>query len=531
MGTTRHRGRAAMDVSALLERAGSGDQDRALPALQHFIAERLGQVVLRLLEGDLQPACQLACLGCLRILTRDKSNLRPFSTRGSLETLSRHAGIDGIEERVGGLPDSDVMVEALKCLCNLVFNSSAAQEKCAESGMVLGICQRIKLYNTRKLAPDIRFFDCRLLFLLTALRLDIRKQLAYELRGVHLLTKVLEDTLVVQWDNSQEVAAGEEGGCPLACEQTNCAMEILKILFNITWDLNKRQVDEEDASAYRHLVAILRHCLLAPVEEEDQAEELHSHTVNLLGNLPLMCLDVLLMAQVQPSSAEYLGLNMDAVDSLLDFLNKKVERGHRLKETVIPALNLLTESARGHRETRKFLRMRVLPPLRDVQTRPEVGDTLRNKLVRLMTHPDTDVKHCAAELLFVLCKENVARFVKYTGYGNAAGLLAVRGLMGSCWSEGTYSEDEDTDTEEYKEAKANINPVTGRVEERSADPMVSMTEEQKESEAMKLFILFDKLARQKIFQPMSLAPDGKLVPLDEATHPLVEVRESESDSD
>ena len=48
----------------------------------------------------------------------------------------------------------------------------------------------------------------------------------------------------------------------------------------------------------------------------------------------------------------------------------------------------------------------MLPPLRDVKNRPEVGSALRNKLVRLMTHIDTDVKNCAAEFLFVLCKES-----------------------------------------------------------------------------------------------------------------------------
>lgn len=52
------------------------------------------------------------------------------------------------------------------------------------------------------------------------------------------------------------------------------------------------------------------------------------------------------------------------------------------------------------------LSLQVLPPLRDVRNRPEVGNSLRNKLVRLMTHIDTDVKHCAAEFLFVLCKES-----------------------------------------------------------------------------------------------------------------------------
>lgn len=46
---------------------------------------------------------------------------------------------------------------------------------------------------------------------------------------------------------------------------------------------------------------------------------------------------------------------------------------------------------------------------------------------------------------------SVARMVKYTGYGNAAGLLANRGmLMGGQHCEGDYSSgSEESDTEEY----------------------------------------------------------------------------------
>lgn len=53
-----------------------------------------------------------------------------------------------------------------------------------------------------------------------------------------------------------------------------------------------------------------------------------------------------------------------------------------------------------------YVCVQVLPPLRDVKNKPEVGNALRNKLVRLMTYIDTDVKDCAAEFLFVLCKES-----------------------------------------------------------------------------------------------------------------------------
>lgn len=47
----------------------------------------------------------------------------------------------------------------------------------------------------------------------------------------------------------------------------------------------------------------------------------------------------------------------------------------------------------------------------------------------------------------------VGRFVKYTGYGNAAGLLAQRGLM--CGGHGAVysSESEDSETEEYSQLK------------------------------------------------------------------------------
>ena len=52
------------------------------------------------------------------------------------------------------------------------------------------------------------------------------------------------------------------------------------------------------------------------------------------------------------------------------------------------------------------MRNRVLPPLRDVTRRPELGNSLRNKLCRLMTSPVNQIDVLVAEFLFVLCKEN-----------------------------------------------------------------------------------------------------------------------------
>ncbi|KPP60449.1 synembryn-A-like, partial [Scleropages formosus] len=459
-----------MNINTIIEKMEMGDQDAALTALQDFNRERLGELALSFLKRDLQPSCRLACLETIRILSRDKNSLGPFSTRDAVEMLVRHAGLAGGESAAPEVPDADVVVEALKCLCNVALNSEAAREAGAQLGLVVGLAERLKQCRGREWSHEVRFFDLRLTFLLTALRVDVRAQLARELRGVTLLANVLDATLRLRWVDTYEVVqANAEDSArppPLGREETERAMEILKILFT------------EEAATYRHLAAILRHCLMSTADGEERTEELHRHTANLLGNLPLLCLDVLLMPKVQQGSIEYMGVNMDSVSVLLRF-------GNKLKETLLPSLNLLTESARVHRETRKFLRMK---------NRPEVGSTLRNKLVRLMTHIDTDLKHCAAELLFVLCKESVSRFIKYTGYGNAAGLLAARGLMQGARDPGHYSEDEDSDTEEYREAKPLINPVTGRVEDNQLNPMEGMTEEQKEFEAMKLVDMFDKLS-------------------------------------
>uniref|UniRef100_A0A3P9LVI4 Synembryn n=1 Tax=Oryzias latipes TaxID=8090 RepID=A0A3P9LVI4_ORYLA len=555
-----------MDLQALIAHMETGEQDAVLAALQGFNREmsqcftfsraeeqdreHLGELLVGFLNRDLQPSCLLACLETVRILSRDKRCLDPFISRSAMSTLARYAGIataqtaaaadsqpgEGKQDKGGDEegeadtlraaekeasppaenPDLEVIVEALKSICNILLHNETGQAVAAELQLMKGVAERLKHCRDPTWSFEVRFFDLRLCFLLTALRVDVRAQLAQELHGISLLGNQLDAALGLCWPDPLETARVGLVGVPLekmpplSRQQTELAMEILKILFNVTFDTNRRKVDEEEAAEYRHLGAILRHCLMSQADGEERTEEFHSHTVNLLGNLPLPCLDVLLMPKVQQGSIEYMGVNMDAVKVLLDFMEKRLDRGHKLKETLLPSLNLLTESARIHRETRKFLRSKVLPPLRDVKNRPEVGNTLRNKIVRLMTHIDTDVKDCAAEFLFVLCKESVSRFIKYTGYGNAAGLLAARGLLRGGRDSGIYSEDEDSETEEYREAKAHINPITGVVEEEQPNPMEGMSEEQKEYEAMKLVSMFNKLSRGNLIQPMQLSMDGTM---------------------
>ncbi|XP_003220938.2 synembryn-B [Anolis carolinensis] len=495
--------------------------------------KQLCEEILHLLDKEIKTSCRVTCLEALRILSRDKQVLVPVTTKKNMQILMKLAKLDSLEDPLEDMTDFPVIVEALKCLCNIVFNSPAAQKLSLELNLAAMLCNLLKKCKDQQFVEDIKCFDLRLLFLLSLLHTDIRSQLRYDLQGLPLLTQALESAFSIKWTDKY-ITAEEQETSPLSVQETDCAIEALKALFNVTldsWNVHS----ENDSHEFRYMTAILRHCLLTQGPTEDKTEELHSNAINLLSNVPVSCLDVLISPSTQENTEEadikYDGMNMDAFRVLLKFMEKRIDKGSSYREGLTPVLSLLTRCCRSHRNVRKFIKAQVLPPLRDVSNRPEVGTTLRNKLVRLMTHVDLGVKQIAAEFLFVLCKERVDSLLKYTGYGNAAGLLAARGLLAGGRGENWYSDDEDTDTEEYKSAKPNINLITGHLEEPMPNPMDEMTEEQKEYEAMKLVNMFDKLSRDKVITPMGVRPDGTMTPLEEVACQYQRNEPESSDSD
>ncbi|VFV46807.1 synembryn-a isoform 2 [Lynx pardinus] len=322
----------AMEPRVVADAVETGEEDVIMEALRTYNREnsqsftfddaqqedrkRLAELLVAVLERGLPPSRRVTWLQSIRILTRDRSCLEPFTSRQSLQALASYAGI-ALEGSVPEPLDMDVVLESLKCLCNLVLSSPVAQVLAAEARLVVRLAERVGLYHKSSFPHEVQFFDLRLLFLLTALRTDARQQLFQELQGVRLLTAALELTLGMTPD----------GGPPelLPPQETERAMEILKVLFNITFDSIKREVDEEDAALYRHLGTILRHCMMVAAAG-DRTEEFHGHTVNLLGNLPLKCLDVLLTLEPHEGSLEFLGANMDVIHVLLSFLEKRLHQ-------------------------------------------------------------------------------------------------------------------------------------------------------------------------------------------------------------
>lgn len=508
----RQKHHSEMSLSDILSEIDGGDDKKVEKLLLKYNTEnsrtfafdleeegariKLCQGLLTVLRRSDLPLCQSTCLETLRILSRDKHVLGPVATKEGMLTLAGLARIcvAGHEgeplEEAQSAEEERVVVEALKCLCNVVFNSVPAQQMGGDLQLAEGLCPRLHLVSASH--HEVGLFSLRLLFLLSALRTDVRSTLQKEAGAVKLLTNVLERTLDVRWVGPYEAAPPDPEAPPIPPENNELTMEALKALFNLTMS---DSCDKDSLHKLRLIAGIMRHLLMLKTHSEEKTEETHSHAINLLSNLPVQCLDVLIDVPVQGGLEKYRGKNMDTVQILLDFMIKRIDKGFNFKEGLTPVLSLLTESARYHREIRRYIKAQILPPLKDVKERPEIGDTIRNKLVRLMTHVDMAVKQGAAEFLFVLCKESVDNLLKYTGYGNAAGLLMARGLLAGGRGETQYSSDEDSDTEEYKSVKPFINPITGHVEDPLPNPLDEMTEEQKEYEAQRLVSMIDELSR------------------------------------
>lgn len=521
----------------------SGNETEICNKLQEFTKENAGTFsftdvqletkkkfvgdVLRMLEQTESWECQLLCLETLKIFSRDKYNMLQLEQKDCVHLLLKLAGLSEEPRDY----DIRVITESQKCLCNLVFNNSKVRTICSESVCVERIMARTKSYAEETLSYDTKYYDLRLLFLLTALIPDLRAKVRNELDGVVVLTGLLETQVLCDIEDKESMGttgtltggATSEKPEVISIQQADLAGEILKVFFNVIVHVKVEELNTEDDLIWKRLGLVFRALLLSETKTEDKTEEYHSHTVNMLTSpLPKACI-LQLIPEPQGAtggSASYHGYSMEFIAAILKFLEKRIDkctgkdaRQLSLVEQLNPAISALCVLSRSNRFIRKHLKEDVLPPLRDASKLPEEGESLRNKLVRLMTNPCTEIKESVADFIFILCKESVARMVKYTGYGNAAGMLARRGLLHGGRGNTDYSDTDnsDSDTEEYREVRDRINPITGRVEEDKPDPMEGMSEEQKEFHARELAAMITKMTNEGVITPMAVGQDGRLI--------------------
>lgn len=538
------------------------------------------KALVNIIRDDNRKECFILAIEAIKIFTRNKNLLDDVVDAAFLDTLLHHAGI-AVENSTRGNGherNTEVILEALRCLSNIYLQCSRGQNFALENQTIPGIMEQMKKYKEFAVPPQVIGFDMKLLFLVTALRPEARTVVSVEYRGLSRLTDLLQMVLDMALDRTvtnlsaksiAESSVGNNEGedddekdknlhVELSEDDVLITLDVLKALFNITCGYDTKEAascatgDEEEQSQLRQLARILHLLLNIGTTLPENKIMVVSNCVNLLTNYPWACTEPLiapLNKDFSPSDLEeieYDGACMNVPQTLVDFLDATLNKcsggkaDSGLKDSLTPILKVLVCVSKQYRLVRKYYRQTILPPLRDLSKRPEEGNTIRNKLCRLLTSPETSVSTMVAEFLFVLCKEKVGRFVKHTGYGNAAGLLARRGLMLGGKGDDTYSDtDSDSDTEEYVQNAHKVNPVSGCVEPQRPSPFEGMTEEQKEYEANKLANLIHQLHSMGAVKPAKIGPDGRPVEVDHvlellenATSTVGQVEEQQSsDSD
>ncbi|KAK4688560.1 hypothetical protein P7C73_g1537, partial [Tremellales sp. Uapishka_1] len=192
--------------------------------------------------------------------------------------------------------------------------------------------------------------------------------------------------------------------------------------------------------------------------------------------------------------------------------------GAAIDEALPPLLLLLTRACHGSEDVRDFLKDRLLPP--NLNRSAEAGSLesrrgLLGDLIRLMNASSHSAcRDTAGELLWAICSSDcepptrqLAKVLTTSeastlsleiGYGNAAGLLFRKGLSGPPPAR----------IEEIDDNKPlppiPLNPITA-IQEDTGSTFAEMTPEEKEREAERLLVLFDRMEKNKV---ISMGPEG-----------------------
>lgn len=136
----------------------------------------------------------------------------------------------------------------------------------------------------------------------------------------------------------------------------------------------------------------------------------------------------------------------------------------------------------------------ALLPHEDERNKPlGKSDTLPSKLLRLSTSPNTpNLRTSIQAMMFELSGKDANQFVRNVGYGFAAGFLMSNGMSIPANATEAFSNGS-SGVHASSDGTVPINPITGQRLDR--EPEVeepAMTDEEKEREAERLFVLFDR---------------------------------------
>ncbi|KAL5262140.1 hypothetical protein ACHWQZ_G007738 [Mnemiopsis leidyi] len=409
---------------------------------------------------------------------------------------------------------SVISLQARRAVFNTTYHNSLCQAACFEAQADLNLFDELQTYHLSQ-ELERRLISCKMAFLFTAVSESMRNRVI-EHDAMSILHNVVCQT--IYGDELQphcaKISCGKKrtvkpGSITLCEDDLVISADVFMAVFNITlhWDKNTTTLEcTDNVERFIHQIKCIYEGLNFS-EKNDKYQTMITKFLPIMINVSAQFPE-LFLPPVDESfkGTQFMGRDMSMPKGLLKQL--EVEGGRKsgnkmIMMSILAVLNRLV----CVRSCRKYLRKEILPPLGKVTKRPEEETHLiKSKVVKLMTHIDNSISVLTSELLFNLCKQNVNRMIKYTGYGNSAGLFNRHGLLGMGGggrrTEEDMSPDEDSDTEEYRTSFNDVDLVTaGPARENTA--LKNMTEAEKEVEANRLINLIDDMHRKGVIKPGS----------------------------
>jgi hypothetical protein len=357
-------------------------------------------------------------------------------------------------------------------LCNALFLKSETRQLFVDLGCEPKACDKLK--NDSR---DDEFLISRLILLTT-----------YG-TSVDLPTLVeqhqLADSIVLNLSRHATRFSAQSAPSSRADPMEAMALaETLKLLFNVA-NFAKAHISSFDA-ALPHITAV--------PQTKTPLDPLFSLLINALLNLDLSTptAQSALYPEAEPARVA------NRLTHLLD-LAMKSYTDTNLDQSVSPlicALSLVYEHAPTTPETnanpvRASIRTALLPTEEDRKTVLGKTDTLPSRLLRNWTNPlAPQFRIAIAHLYFDLSGKDAAQFIENVGYGYASGFLFENQIN---IPEGAMQGGESGKGSSSGGVRKPVNPITGQLlEEEKFPDLPEMTMEEKEREAERLFVLFER---------------------------------------
>ncbi|OJD20575.1 hypothetical protein ACJ73_08089, partial [Blastomyces percursus] len=428
----------------------------------------------------LQPSQRIEVLQQLRVHGRKPENADGIYSKEGIKILAYY----GCE---GKFPT--VSREALRCLANALLLEPSMRQIFVDLGHGPNLAEKLKEENS-----DDEFLASRLLFLATYdTDLDFDKlfdnnSLGESLNNVRVSFLGLYTILYKTHSNrsSQHIYRHSKRFSKARKKKLDqmdelALSETLKLIFNIT-NFYPHRIDAFSPSI-PHILKILSRIeiptppLQAPV----------NYLINSLLNLDL-----------EAKKSKHFGTNplfpkFDQncnVDKLINILDQAVamHKPEHLETLAVPLLTLLRKIYSFAPEgPQKYMEWLLLPEDDDHDLPIGQSNTLSSRLLRLSTSPVApSLREGISALMFELSGSDATGFVRNVGYGFAAGFLMSHDMpvpetAKEAFSTGSGGLD------------PNVNPITGQrwdAEPQETGP--EMTQEEKEREAERLFVLFER---------------------------------------